>query len=333
MGNFPVFPYPGCPGDNITNCQYVKATRNATVTPGSVKASPGYFSLGLESKIHVEMTVTEHTAMYRFNFSGEPVAENMTAIPLIVIDSLDLRVSRTTATLTVSDDNVFTGVGSFGTSFGSGTYESYFCASFQGATVRDSGVWQGNVPTTAKTGSVTRSSFSIGSWAQFEQPENGTILMRVGLSFISEEQACANAENEVPDFDFDRVVSDAKNAWRDQLSPIKVETRGVSNSILRTFWSGLYRTMVSPQDYTGENPLWVSDEPYYDSFYCIWDSFRTTHPLITLVDPESQARMVRALIDIYRKRGYLPDCRMSLCTGKSTSLFLTVPRARISIAK
>jgi putative alpha-1,2-mannosidase len=73
--------------------------------------------------------------------------------------------------------------------------------------------------------------------------------------------------------------------------------------------------MLSPQDYTNENPLWNSTEPYFDSFYCIWDSFRSQHPFLTLVDPVQQARMVRGLIDIYKHEGKLPDCRMSLCKG------------------
>lgn len=47
----------------------------------------------------------------------------------------------------------------------------------------------------------------------------------------------------------------------------------------------------------------------------IWDSYRAIHQLITLVDPLSQSRMVRSLIDTYRHEGYLPDCRMSLCKG------------------
>lgn len=49
--------------------------------------------------------------------------------------------------------------------------------------------------------------------------------------------------------------------------------------------------------------------------YCIWDSFRSLHPLLTIIDPESQTRMIRSLIDIYRFEGKLPDCRMSLCKG------------------
>lgn len=47
----------------------------------------------------------------------------------------------------------------------------------------------------------------------------------------------------------------------------------------------------------------------------MWDSFRSTHPLLTLLDPKAQTLMIRSLIDVYRHEGKLPDCRMSLCKG------------------
>lgn len=46
--------------------------------------------------------------------------------------------------------------------------------------------------------------------------------------------------------------------------------------------------------------LWVTD---LDRFYCIWDSFRAQHPLLTIIDPVAQTDMVRALLDIYRHEG------------------------------
>lgn len=38
-------------------------------------------------------------------------------------------------------------------------------------------------------------------------------------------------------------------------------------------------------------------------FYCIWDSFRAQHPLLSIIDPNAQAQMVRTLLDIYRNLG------------------------------
>lgn len=141
------------------------------------------------------------------------------------------------------------------------------------------------------------------------------ILVRVGLSWLSTEQACRNAEAEVGDFDFGRLLRSAKSAWREKLAPIKIDSRRVSRAHLKNYWSGVYRAFLSPQDYTGENQLWNSTEPYYDSWYCIWDTFRGVHPFYMLVDTVSQSRMVRSLIDIYKHAGWLPDCRMSFCKG------------------
>ena len=86
---------------------------------------------------------------------------------------------------------------------------------------------------------------------QFQPPANNQILVRVGLSFISANQACANAEREIPEFDFEGTRSAAEDAWRKKLSVIQVDNTGVNSTIQTVFWSGAYRAMISPQDYTG----------------------------------------------------------------------------------
>jgi predicted alpha-1,2-mannosidase len=155
-----------------------------------------------------------------------------------------------------------------------------------------------------------------GVYTWFDAPEqNNQILARVGVSFMSVEQACGHAEREIPDFDFNGTYGAAQNAWADKFSVLSVDPGAVNHSLQSTFWSGFYRAHISPQDYTGENYLWESNEPYYDSYYCMWDSYRVIHQAITLFDPWSQTQMIRTLLDVYRHEGKLPDCRMSLCKG------------------
>jgi hypothetical protein len=67
--------------------------------------------------------------------------------------------------------------------------------------------------------------------------------------------ACYNAESEIPDFDFGTVLTAAQKIWREKLSAIQVDATGVNEELQTVFWSGAYRAMLSPQDYTGENPL------------------------------------------------------------------------------
>ena len=271
LGNFPLFPQ-FCPDDILDNCNFRIGDRAVGYVNGSVKATPGYFTLDLVSGISAEMTVTQHTALYHFSFPK--AGGNGTTSPLILLDLTDLDASRQNATVSVDSNGRIKGNGTFIPSFGSGSFILNFCADFSGGAVRDTGIWvnnrAGNEP---KEIFVTRGInlfyLESGSFVRFQAPADGTISARVGMSFISADQACQNAENEIPgpDWDFDSIRQTAEDAWREKLSVVSIQPDGVSDTLLSTFYSAIYRTMMSPQDYTGENPLWQSTEPYFDSFY------------------------------------------------------------------
>lgn len=137
LGNFPLFAYPQCDGDDVNGCVYPKLARKTKYTPGSVKASPGYFSIGLESGVSVDMTAALHTSLFRFNFT------NGTS-PLVFLDLTDLSDSRQdNGTVSVDEKTGrMTGGAKFKPSFGSGFYDLYFCADFKSsAELRDSGIF------------------------------------------------------------------------------------------------------------------------------------------------------------------------------------------------
>lgn len=335
MGNFPIFVHPGCPNDNFTQCTYTTATRSVMRWPYSAKAEPGYFYIRLKNSVAAEMTASDHVAMYRFTFPDKDEAENGNDVrvpysPLLLIDLVDLSNSGQDGMATVNPETGrITGGGMYNPSFGSGHYRAFFCADFRGAEIRKTGTFKGDTAAEelksfgGAEGSFYNPSGSAGAFVHFDRPSaSDEIFARVGLSFISVDKACQNAENEIPDFDFKATRLAAREAWAKKLSVIEIDETGIDPALLVTFWSGLYRSMLSPQNYTGENPLWDSDEPYYDSyvylqevmrresyaknadrFYCIWDSFRAQHPLLTIMDPVAQTEMVRTLIDIYRYEG------------------------------
>ncbi|OQO05289.1 hypothetical protein B0A48_09056 [Cryoendolithus antarcticus] len=242
LGNFPLFPQSGCPDDELDNCLFTKVDRATPRINGTVEAHPGYFAVEMASKVRTEMTVSNHTALYRFTFPEQPSERNTTLSPLILADLTDLPDSRINGSISVDEGTGrISGSGSISPSFGIGSYTAYFCADFSEAKVRDTGVFMNkragtepkNLTVTADGINISPEILPAGAWTRFRA----------------------------------RRLRD------------------------------------------------LSKEPCYDSFYCIWDSFRSIHSLITLVDPVSQARMVRSLIDIYRYEGWLPDCRMSLCKG------------------
>lgn len=221
------------------------------------------------------MTTTQHTALYRFHVP--PVSDNeingirIAGSPLMLVDLIDLANSQSDGAVQVyPDTGRIIGNGTFNPSFGIGQYNAYFCADFTGATIRNTGTFIDEQPNTSRKNLTSRhsdfhsSSRSVGAFVQFKQPKD-SITARVGLSFISSQQACDNAEKEIPDFDFELVHQRAREAWAEKLSAVYVNPTGMSDELQTTFWSGIYRVMLSPQDYTGENPFWDSGEPYYDS--------------------------------------------------------------------
>ncbi|KAI0475401.1 glycoside hydrolase family 92 protein [Xylariaceae sp. FL0804] len=320
LGDFPLFAYATCPGDDIDRCEFPKKERvnHGYFDSSSVTARPGYFGVTLNSGIQAEMTAAQHTALFKFTFPANGTGGH----PLIMQDLSDLSDSRQDngSVAVDSDTGRITGEARFVSSFSAGEYVAYFCTDFSGPSVYDNGIYvNSRASTDVKDLKISRSINGYplpgGAFVRFQSVDT-PVLARVGLSFISTDQACSNAEAEIPDYDFDAIESAATSAWSEKLSPITVSTGGgVNESMVTNFYSGIYRTMVNPQNYTGENPNWSSSEPYFDSFYCIWDLFRSQMPFLTVTDPEAVSQMIRSLIDTYQHVGWLPDCRMTFSRG------------------
>lgn len=324
QGMFPLSVQPFCPGDDIQGCQYgSKFERAVDYLPGTPKARPGYFGLGMANGVDVETTVTEHTALWNFKFTPNVTTHGEPLNPLFLVDLTDLWDSRQNASVSV-DPNTgrMSGNATFLPSFGVGSYKSYFCMDFKGADVRDTGVWVNERAGTEPKDLFVNRGYSLfyiqaGGLVRFREPENNLIQVRAGVSFISTEQACSHAEEEIGDWNFDRVVTSAEDAWKEKLSTVSITPGGANKSLQQTFFSGIYRTMISPQNYTGANPLFSSSEIYFDSYYCTWDSFRTAFPFLAIFDPTALSEMLTSFLNIYKLEGWLPDCRMQLCKGFS----------------
>ncbi|KAJ4399999.1 hypothetical protein N0V85_005873 [Neurospora sp. IMI 360204] len=322
LGNFALFPYTSCPGGEINRCAFPKKTRAnfGSFDNFSVSARPGTFGITLNTGIRADMTVTQHTALFRFTFPENSTIGEATQ-PLILQDLTDLSNSRQdNGTVSVDEKTGrITGSARFLPSFGQGNYVLYFCTDFSGAEILDNGIFaDSRASASVKNMTISRSINGYplpgGAFVRFKSGAK-PILARTATSFISVEQACRHAESEIPDFDFDRISKAATEQWKAKMGGIRVSTKGVDKSLVTNFYSGIYRTYINPQNYTGENPLWSSSEPYFDSFYCIWDLFRSQLPFLTITDPTTVTQMIRSLIDTYRHVGWLPDCRMSLNKG------------------
>jgi putative alpha-1,2-mannosidase len=154
-----------------------------------------------------------------------------------------------------------------------GRYNAFTCVDFkaEGYTLgapTEYGVWLSNFPVRGSTNllqtyygalpwvMLLHSSFDVflnigfvsemGALFTFNPAPNGkatSILARVGVSFISSAQACANAEEEIPTFDFDGVHTANRAQWNDLLSRVQVDTTGVDAETTELFYSSVYNTL------------------------------------------------------------------------------------------
>ncbi len=128
------------------------------------------------------------------------------------------------------------------------------------------------------------------------------IHIRYGISFISEEQAKKNLYREVKNASFDEVREQGRAIWNETLSKIKVE--GNCEDAKAVFYTSLYRTY--------ERMICISEDGmYYSSFddkvhgdngipfYTddwIWDTYRATHPLRVIIEPEKEVQMINSFV-------------------------------------
>ncbi|CZT14825.1 probable alpha-1,2-mannosidase family protein [Ramularia collo-cygni] len=317
LGLFPLFAYGECKNDTINGCVFPKKARATPYINDTLKASPGFFGLQLQNGVKAEMTTTQHASLFRFSFPSEGSGS-----PIIFMDLTDLSNSRqSNASIAVdATSGRMTGNARFLPSFGEGDYVAYFCADFQGSSIRDNGIFvdsrgsadvkEVKVPAGIRSGTAT---VPAGAFNRFKSKDS--VLVRLGTSFKSSEQACSLAEAEIPDYDFQGIQTAAEDAWRAKMTPISVSTNGVDEKALKNFYSGIYRTMMNPQNYTGVVPDVDENTIYFDSFYCIWDLFRSQLPFLTVLDTPAVEDMLQGLLTLYNIHGWLPDCHMSLSKG------------------
>lgn len=173
--------------------------------------------------------------------------------------------------------------------------------------------WKGNRITEAQ--SQYDSAEKTGALLRFAKNDK-VVQLKVGISFLSMQKAKFNAHSEIPHWSFEKVHQDLLGQWEQLFQKIEIDP-STPLAKKRMFYTGLYHTMLMPVDRTGENPLWSDPEPYYDDFYAIWDTYRSSSPLITLIDPKREADIVRSLVNIYKRDGYMPDARSGNSNGRT----------------
>ena len=135
----------------------------------------------------------------------------------------------------------------------------------------------------------------------------------VGLSPVDENGARNNRLTESPECNFDSVLQSARSYWQQVLGNIRVE--GGSRVDRSLFYTAFYHTLIVPhllsdidgryRNHRQEVEVAPEGRRYYSTL-SLWDTFRTWHPLQTLINPELDNDIVFSLLDMYDCDGKLP---------------------------
>ncbi|MEX0981496.1 MAG: GH92 family glycosyl hydrolase [Bacteroidales bacterium] len=137
------------------------------------------------------------------------------------------------------------------------------------------------------------------------------VLVKAAVSYISPQQAKINFEREFTSTSFDEFVNRGKKQWEKVINKIQVE--GGTEAQKRTFYTSLYRTHIRMVDineggnyYSGyDGKVHESDRPFYVND-AIWDTYRTTHPLRTILSPEMEEDMLNSYVLMFEQSGSMP---------------------------
>lgn len=152
----------------------------------------------------------------------------------------------------------------------------------------------------------------VYSKALFETAKDEEIFVKVAISPVSIENAKLNMSAELPAWDFDQTVANAKDAWNKELNKIAIKSN--DHKVLRTFYTALYHTMIAPSlfsdvnnEYRGADGKIYSDKNHktYTTF-SLWDTYRAANPLMNIVHPEKMADIINTMLNIYKEQGRLP---------------------------
>lgn len=257
---------------------------------------PGYYATTFErSGIGVEVTTAPKASAYLFHYpeEGEKCLRMDLDFFLGRSDTPGAREAQefVDAFVEVADECHLSGYQTIEGGWNNGApYTVHFCLWSSAPFVRSS--VEGHVATVA-----------------FDRAD---VEVRVGISYVGTEQAAKNLR-EVEGLSFNEIRGRCISSWEDLLGRVKV--RGSARE-KRMFYTALYHTMLMPVDRTGE---WTpaGDEVYYDDFYALWDTYRTSLPMITLLDPDRERDIVNALLTVYRHDGYMPDARSGNSNGRT----------------
>ena len=276
MGNFPTFPVKGklkMSPDNILNYR---------INISEEKGHAGYYEAMVQEDIKAKLTVTERTGMASYEYPADQqygtviIGGGISATPI------------EQAAIVITAPNKCEGYAEGGNFCGLRTpYKVYFVAEFD-TDALESGTWKRNE---LKPNTTFAEGEYSGVYFTFDVNKKKNIQYKIGVSYVSVENARENLKAENTGWDFLQIQNQAESKWNHYLGKIEVE--GTNPDRTTQFYTHLYRSFIHPNvcsdvngEYMGADfKVHKSRSKHYTSF-SNWDTYRTQIQLLSILDPE-----------------------------------------------
>jgi len=282
---------------------------------GKEEAHPGYYAVTLGNGVRVEITVSEHAGIARFVFpEGAPSrllinagsSANVPAAgapPLPGSDAYGNRIELDTASSYAG--SVVAG----GFCQQESHYKLYVVGQFN-QPYKNSALWQDDA---VLGGAKSAQGKHTGAWLDFGSEHK--VLLKVGLSFVSEAGARQNLKSEIPGWDFATIQSAARNTWTELLNRVAVE--GGTPDQRKIFYTGLYHSFLSPTLFSDGDGRYIGFDNTVHSLagtrqkaqyanYSDWDIYRNTVQLQALFDSARSSDRMQSLVNDAVQSGWYP---------------------------
>lgn len=261
------------------------------------EVAPGYYSLLMDNGVRAELTATDRVAIHRYTYPE--------GTPRLLVNLKEGNGDRAFATALKRTDEYT--VEGYRFSKGWSPQHKVFFVLKSDQPIESVAVFADDVP----AGQDSLSGEAVKGVLTFRN-NSKHVQLKVALSSVSCANALANLKAEQPGWNFEKVRTDAERRWNRMLSCVKVESSDERGK--KIFYTGLYHMFIAPTLYADVNgefrghddKIYKADYWTNYSTFSLWDTYRTLHPLLTIIQPQLVPDMVNSMLSIYDQQGKLP---------------------------
>lgn len=312
-GDIPVLPFTG----DITHSpdtDYLNAYYSAGYSHDNETAEPGYYQVGLDNGVNVELTATARTGVAQFTFNEKDNAKLLFRTSYSQLGSGDaftqVDVENGEIRGRVTSGNFCGYLGEYNQR---DYYTLHFVAKLDTA-ITGSGSWTNDQVTAgatiAKGGmgygekGIPKLGTGSGVWVNLDTEANQTVTMRVGISYVSLENARENLLVEQSgNKNFASVKQEAYEQWNAELAKVKVESDNKDK--LTTFYTALFHSLYHPNIFSDVNGEYTGfDQQVHQTTdgqltqyanFSGWDVYRSQLQLVTMLDTKRASDIAQSL--------------------------------------